>query len=242
MLSPAGVIQDVMQVCRNGHVITDLLRTHPDGGRTHCDRCGAATVERCPTCGGELPGALNTPLRPVGSRRPPLYCASCGAAFPWTERTDPAPGGDPLVKLECLLRRLPEVIRQLRYRHGDRPPFRVNDNRDLEDLVRALLPIQFDDVRPECRTPRYATATQTDFLLAPQGIALAVKYRGVAPEGAELARQLAEDVDYYQRLGYRTLVCFVYDPEGSLRHFTPPEVAGAAPDGAVDLCWVVGTP
>ena len=38
--------QDAMQVCRNGHVITDLLRTCPERARTHSDRCGAATMDR----------------------------------------------------------------------------------------------------------------------------------------------------------------------------------------------------
>ena len=56
-----GPMQDVMQVCRNGHVITDLLRTCPERGQTHCDRCGAATIEQCLTCGQSLPGAIAVP-------------------------------------------------------------------------------------------------------------------------------------------------------------------------------------
>src|SRR6266545_3402472 len=36
--------QDVLQVCRNGHVITDRLRTCPEQALGHCDRCGAAAV------------------------------------------------------------------------------------------------------------------------------------------------------------------------------------------------------
>jgi hypothetical protein len=135
------------------------------------------------------------------------------------------------------------VIRQLRVRHGDRPSFRVTEDRDLEDLVRALLPIHFDDVRPECRTPSYAAVTRTDFLLAPEQIALTVKHSGPALGGADLAGQFAEDFAYYQgQRVCRTLVCFVYDPEGLLRHFTPPEIPGAAPDGAVGVRWVVGAP
>src|SRR5260370_35887982 len=83
---------DVMQVCRNGHVITDLLRSSPERGLTHCDRCGAATIDRCQTCGRELPGAIAVPgLQPVGARRPPLFCPDCGAAFPWTERAGASP-------------------------------------------------------------------------------------------------------------------------------------------------------
>src|SRR5438105_2890831 len=113
---------DVMQVCRNGHVITDLLLSNPERGRTHCDRCGTTTLDRCETCGRELPGAIAVPgLQPLGARRPPLYCCDCGAAFPWTERPRVAASAA-LANLENLLQRLPRVVRQLRVRHDDRPP------------------------------------------------------------------------------------------------------------------------
>src|SRR5260370_42153774 len=84
-------VQDVRQVGRNGHIITDLLRSCPERALTHCDRCGADTIDRCETCGRDLPGAIAVPgLQPIGSRQRPLYCATCGAAFPWTERPVPA--------------------------------------------------------------------------------------------------------------------------------------------------------
>ena len=53
--------QDVMQVCLNGHVITDRLRGRPEHALSRCDRCGAPTLYRCPTCGRELPGARGVP-------------------------------------------------------------------------------------------------------------------------------------------------------------------------------------
>src|SRR5262249_46736961 len=125
--------RDTMQVCRNGHVITDLLRTCPERGLSHCDRCGAPTLDSCPTCGAQLPGAVPVPgLVPVGRVQPPEFCSACGAALPWAERPSQGPAPDPLAVLENLLRRLPLTIRQLRNRHGDRPPFRVEDERDLE--------------------------------------------------------------------------------------------------------------
>ncbi len=111
------------------------------------------------------------------------------------------------------MRRLPRVIRELRVRQGDRPPFRVADERDLEDLLRALLPLHFDDIRPECRTPGYSSVTRTDFLLAPQGIAVTVKLAR-----PRIAEELREDAEYYQREGKcRTLVVLLYDPEATLR-------------------------
>jgi REase_DpnII-MboI/Uncharacterized protein conserved in bacteria (DUF2321) len=211
-------VQDVMQVCRHGHVITDLLHSRPERALTHCDRCGAVTMDRCLTCGRELTGAIVVPgFQPVGVRRPPLYCSACGVAFPWTERPRTlAP--ESLTHLETLLHRLPRVIRELRFRHGDRPPFRVQDERDLEDLLRSLLPLHFDDIRPQCRTPRYAAFTRTDFLLASERIAVTAKFARLDLREPQLAEQLYEDAVYYRSQGgCRTLVGFVYDPEGLLR-------------------------
>lgn len=221
--------QDVMQVCKNGHVITDLLRTCPERALTHCDRCGALTLSACPTCGHELPGAIVVPgMQTLGVRQPPRYCPICGVAFPWTLRRRP-PQREAVVILENLLHRLPRVIRELRHRQGDRPPFRIEDERDLEDLLRALLPLYFDDVRPECRTPHYAAGTRTDFLLAAEKIAITVKL--VRP-GME--SDLEEDGDYYRRDDRcRVLIEFIYDPQSLLRE--PPWPPADATDLREDL-------
>jgi hypothetical protein len=210
----ADIVQDVMQVCRNGHVITERLRGRPEDGLSRCDRCGAPTLHRCPTCGRELPGAREVPgLEPIGRRAPPAHCPLCGAVFPWTARRKPPPPG-PLTVLDGLLRRLPRVVRELRVRHGDRPAFRVEDEHDLADLLRALLPLYFEEVRPEARTPSYAAGTRTDFVLVAEGTAVTAK-RITTPESeAILVGQLTEDAAYYERRGgVRALVCLAHDPE-----------------------------
>ncbi len=209
---------DIMQVCRNGHVITDLLRTYPERGLGHCDRCGASTIDRCPTCGLELPGAVPVPgLVLVGRSRVPRFCAACGAPFPWANAPRAAVAPSPLALLEMVLRRLPFAVRQLRHRHGGRSAFRVEDVHDLEDLLRALLPLHFDDVRPENRTPSYAPDSRTDFLLASEQMAVVVKRVDTALRESELAGQWAEDAAYYRRRGgCQTLIGMAYDPEGLL--------------------------
>jgi hypothetical protein len=214
-MDTATVCRDVLLVCRNGHVITDHLKTCPEQRLTHCDRCGATTLDRCQTCGQLLPGAAVLPgLLPIGEPPLPQFCATCGAAFPWTRR-GPAPGQTaPVAELTGLLRRLPAVARQLRHRQADRPPFRIEEDRDLEDLLRALLALLWDDVRPEARTPRYAARTQTDFLLSSGTLALTAKRATPNLREDELRRQLEEDADYYRRRPEcRHLVVFVYDPE-----------------------------
>jgi len=230
-------LQDVMQVCRNGHVITDLLRTFPERGLTHCDRCGVDTIDRCPTCGQELPGAFVVAgLQPVGLRQRPQYCAACGVAFPWTKQAAPS-GQGALAGLESFLDRLPLVIRQLRVRHGERPPFRVEDTWDLEDLLRALLPLWFEDIRPQCRTPRYAATTRTDFRLAAEQIVVLAK---LARE-PRLGDQLREDGAYYgEQGGCRTLVAYIHDPEGMLRETPFVPGSGGRLDEGPEVRCVIG--
>jgi hypothetical protein len=207
-----------MLICRNGHVISERLHTCPDQRLSHCDRCGAATLDRCLTCGWELPGAPLMPGPvPIGKRRPPQYCLLCGASFPWTQRARPTSGGGPVALLESLLRRLPLVARQLRARTGSGVPFRIEEQRDLEDLVRALLPIHFDEICLEGRTPHYDTGTRTDFLLHAGAVALTAKLVGRDRDERRLAAELEEDAAYYQkRTGCRTLVCLLFDLEGRL--------------------------
>ncbi|MBI3410883.1 MAG: DUF2321 domain-containing protein [Planctomycetes bacterium] len=241
MVTTLDESQDVMQVCRNGHVITDRLRGDPDSGRSHCDRCGAVTFYHCPTCGGEFPGALDvTGLAPIGGRPAPHYCLMCGAALPWVRRARPAP--EPVAALEGLLRRLPLAIRQLRWRQGDRPPYRVEDERDLEDLLRALLTLPFDDVRLEGRTPAYSPRNRTDLLLSRGKIALTVKFARPDLREPQLAEQLMQDALYYrERGGCRTLVGYVYDPEGTLRDIRRAESIGAGwAEGLEVRCIVSG--
>jgi len=209
-----GRFQDVMQVCRNGHVITDLLYTLPERGLGHCDRCGAVTLHRCLTCGTELPGSVHVPgLVPLGKRQPPQYCPTCGAMFPWTERQGASPSL-PARTLEQLLRRLPLAIRQLRERQGERRPLRVEDEADLEDLLRALLPLHFEEVRRHGRTPAYARGNRTDFLLAQEALAVTLKRASGDVRERQLASELTMDISYWQaQPACRTLFCLVYDPE-----------------------------
>jgi hypothetical protein len=235
-------VRDVMLVCRNGHVLTDRLHTCPESPALRCDRCGAATLDCCPTCGKALPGAVPVPgLLPVGQLRPPAYCSQCGVAFPWTRcAVPPAPA---LVGLETLLRRLPQVIRQLRWRHGERMPFRVVDIFDLEDLLRALLRLSFEDVRPLSRTPSYAAGTRTDFLLLSstggRTIALTGKWSGAE---AELTRQWDEDVSYHEAQSHcGVLVGFVYDPEGRLNDPGVLETAWSRPRGDMELRAIIAS-
>jgi hypothetical protein len=209
--------RDGMIVCANGHVVTDRSRANPELQGGHCDRCGAPTLSRCQTCGTELPGAPPvTGLVTVGQRQPPRYCSACGSPFPWAKK--PAPmSGELLPALEKLLRRLPRTIRELKLQAGSRPPFRLDDERDLEYLLRAVLPLCCDEVRLQIRTPSYASFSRTDFLLMPDRFAVTAKLVTAAGGEDALHEQCCIDTAYYAKQAIcRLLVIFVLDQQGVL--------------------------
>ncbi|MDJ0678124.1 MAG: hypothetical protein QNJ36_22520 [Calothrix sp. MO_167.B42] len=110
------------------------------------------------------------------------------------------------------------VARQFRRRHQNRPTLDVTDEYDVQDLLHGLLRIFFDDVRDEEYTPSYASkATRMDFLLKREEIVIEVKMTRKGLSDKEVADQLILDIERYRsHPNCKTLVCFVYDPEGRI--------------------------
>jgi DpnII restriction endonuclease len=109
-------------------------------------------------------------------------------------------------------------------------------------LLRCLLPIYFEDIRPESRTPSYDPGTRTDFRLKPHGIALTVKRTSSRHHEKELGEQLQEDVNYYEReSGCKILVAFIHDPERLLREPETLEAMWSKPQESFELrCVIAG--
>lgn len=110
------------------------------------------------------------------------------------------------------------VAIQLRDRHEDRPTLDVSDEYDVQDLLHALLCLEFDDVRPEEWTPSYAgKSARVDFLLKPEEVVIEVKKTRAGLSGKEIGDQLILDIARYSKMkGCRTLICMVYDPENRI--------------------------
>jgi len=82
---------DVMQVCRNGHMITASAVDTPENKKARCPDCGAETTTTCPSCNADIPGYHHlVGVAHWGPEAPPAYCHSCGDPYPWTGDTSNA--------------------------------------------------------------------------------------------------------------------------------------------------------
>lgn len=158
--------------------------------------------------------------KPVQPPKRPAHCTECGAAYPWTlyeqSITVAISGADAKTIIRQICWRFHLVVRQLRARHAQRPTLDVSDEYDVQDLFHSLLSLSFDDIRAEEATPSYAgKSSRIDFLVNDESIGIEVKMTRVGLDARELGTQLIDDIARYRmHPNCKTLVCFVYDPDG----------------------------
>jgi hypothetical protein len=126
----------------------------------------------------------------------------------------------PLDRVVLILKRFHSVARQLRIRRQSRETLVIRDEYDVQDLLHALLKLDFDDIRSEEWTPSYAgSCSRMDFLLKAECIVVEAKKTRDGLEAKEIGEQLIVDIAKYRgHPNCRILVCFVYDPEGRLNN------------------------
>lgn len=112
------------------------------------------------------------------------------------------------------------VERELAHRHGNRATLEVKDEYDSQDLLRALLALFFDDVRPEDYVAQYAGASsRIDFIVPEFELAIELKFARDSMDKKQLGDELLVDRQRYdQRKDVRHLVCLVFDHGGILRN------------------------
>jgi len=80
---------DVMQVCLNGHQITDSYNRYPQHRQPFCSECGEQTITSCPKCNSPIRGKHRVPgVVSIFLTTVPEHCHNCGAPYPWTRRTE----------------------------------------------------------------------------------------------------------------------------------------------------------
>lgn len=139
----------------------------------------------------------------------------------WLESPKDKKKPEPQIPLNCvknICSKFHLVARQLRNRYNDRETLGVEDEYDVQDLLHALLTLHFDDIRPEEWTPSYAgSSSRMDFLLKNEQIVIEAKKTRNKLGAKEIGEQLIVDIEKYQtHPDCKTLICFVYDPEGRI--------------------------
>jgi REase_DpnII-MboI len=159
-----------------------------------------------------------------------------------TDRAVTASSESALSRVERLFQRFHAVPVQIRSRHGRRRTLDVRDEYDVQDLLHALLLLDFDDVRPEEWTPSYAGgAARLDFLLKDHSIVIEVKKTRRGLTAKAIGDQLIIDIKRYQQHpDCRALVCFIYDPEGPLGNPVPLERDLTGTHDSIEVIVITG--
>lgn len=125
---------------------------------------------------------------------------------------------DAVRTIVTLADRLLLVERSLKRRHAGRSTLTVSDEYDVQDLLRSLLVVFFEDVREETWAPEYAGASsRIDFVLPEFGVAVEVKKTRDSMTARTVGEELIVDRDKYaQHPSVSHLVCVVLDHDGRL--------------------------
>ena len=122
--------------------------------------------------------------------------------------------------LKRIFSRFHNVVRELQNRYDSRAPLSIRDEYDVQYLLRALLALYFDDIRPEEWTPSYAgSSSRMDFLLKGEQAVIEVKKASDDLRDKGIGQQVLVDIAHYKgHPDCKMLICFIYDPEKKIRN------------------------
>lgn len=151
---------------------------------------------------------------------PPFQPRAAAPASAPARQQAPAAGtaatrADAVGLLRKIGNRFHAVARQLRHRHDGRSTLEVEDEYDAQDVVHALLCLEFDEIRRETWQPGYAGGTAHTYFVAPRDrVIIEVKKTRQGVGAKEITSQLEYDTQYYwTHPDCQIVFCFVYDPE-----------------------------
>jgi len=127
---------------------------------------------------------------------------------------------EPLDLVLGMLNRLLRVEQALQHRHDSRTTLTIQDEYDIQYLLRSILFLHFDDISPEDPGHKFAgSSTRVDLLLRKERIVIEIKKTRPSMTEGDLGKQLKLDiVDYKQRTNCDALVIAIDDRAGRLKN------------------------
>jgi len=121
---------------------------------------------------------------------------------------------DTIDQLTKIIKNFHRVTVQLAKRKHGRPPYIIEKEYDVQDLLYAFLSIVFDDVRREEWTPSYCgSSKRVDFLLKKEKIIIEAKIASETHNAKDIGDELLIDIAHYKEISYcELLICLIYDP------------------------------
>jgi REase_DpnII-MboI len=140
-----------------------------------------------------------------------------------------------------LCRRFPLLVAGLGNRYSNRPTLCIADEYDVQDLLRSVLQLHFDDIRPEEWNPSYGgVQSRSDLLLKPERLVIETKMtRKGLGQGALVKELIVDKAQYHRHPDCGTLICFVYNPGCNLPNPTAIERDLSGYDGKLTTSVVV---
>ena len=188
-----------------------------------------------------LESASSTLLRPQGLGQRGILCVALQRAVAEAVGDLRLGGLRTTEFVVTLCRRFPLLIAAMQKRHNHRQALAITDEYDVQDLLRGILSLHFDDIRPEEGNPSHgAVQSRSDLFLKPERIVIETKMTRKSLSQRELVHQLIQDKALYQgHPGYTTLICFVYDPGHLLTNPTAIEHDLSGQDGGLTTIVVI---
>ena len=173
-------------------------------------------VHPIPSAGPQPKMQEASPFLPNPQPSPSMPVSSSSLLEPGPQLAQAGLGPVELVKAVC--GRFHAVVRQLRLRGEYRATLQVEDEVDAQDLLHALLRVQFNNIDTDEWVPSYSSgAPRRTLLLNECRLAVIVKKTRPGLTAKDLTDQLRIDAARYRFHGRcTTLLCFMYDPDGRI--------------------------
>lgn len=125
----------------------------------------------------------------------------------------------PLDKIEKIFNNFHKIAKKLENRYNDRETIEIDDEHDVQDLLEALLLLEFSDIRSEEPVPSDAGGgSNIDFLLKNYEIGIEIKHT-TSDDDRKIGEELTTDIEKYkQHPNVEKLICFIYNPRHTLRN------------------------